>query len=135
MHCWLTGWLGDVILSRSDSERQRNLMIHDQRPLPVYFSQISYSSLRSRLLAQLLTRTTQEVHQHMCMSNLLYNINKYESPHWLSPGDATLWQDYVCPGLYNGSYGNWSVATNPCSIHLKGLYIVPIILRYQCNTF
>ena len=33
------GWLGDVILSRSDSERQRNLMIHDQRPLPVYFSQ------------------------------------------------------------------------------------------------
>ena len=69
------------------------------------------------------------------MSNLLYNINKYESPHWLSPGDATLWQDYVCPGLYNGSYGNWSVATNPCSIHLKGLYIVPMILRYQCNTF
>ena len=39
MHCWLTGWLGDVILSRSDSERQRNLMIHDQCPLPVYFSQ------------------------------------------------------------------------------------------------
>ena len=34
-----TGWLGDVILSRSDSERQRNLMIHDQCPLPVYFSQ------------------------------------------------------------------------------------------------
>ena len=40
MHCWLTGWLGDVILSRSDSERQQNLMIHDQRPLPVYFSQL-----------------------------------------------------------------------------------------------
>ena len=35
------GWLRDVILSRSDSERQRNLMIHGQRPLPVYFSQIS----------------------------------------------------------------------------------------------
>ena len=34
------GCLGDVILSRSDSERQRNLMIHDQRPLPVYFSQV-----------------------------------------------------------------------------------------------
>ena len=29
--------------------------------------QISYSSLRSRLLAQLLKRTTQEVHEHMCM--------------------------------------------------------------------
>ena len=28
------------MLSRSDSERQRNLMIHDQRPLPVYFSQV-----------------------------------------------------------------------------------------------
>ena len=26
------------MLSRSDSERQQNLMIHDQRPLPVYFS-------------------------------------------------------------------------------------------------
>ena len=35
----LAGW-GDVILSRSDSERQLNLMIHDQCPLPVYFSQI-----------------------------------------------------------------------------------------------
>ena len=30
------------MLSRSDSERQRNLMIHDQYPLPVYFSQIIY---------------------------------------------------------------------------------------------
>ena len=39
------GWLGDVILSRSDSERQRNLMTHDQCPLPVYFSQI-YTRLR-----------------------------------------------------------------------------------------
>ena len=29
------------MLSRSDSERQRNLMIHDQRPLPVYFSQVN----------------------------------------------------------------------------------------------
>ena len=28
------------MLSRSDSERQRNLMIHDQCPLPVYFSQV-----------------------------------------------------------------------------------------------
>ena len=28
------------MLSRSDSERQRNLMIHDQCPLPVYFSQM-----------------------------------------------------------------------------------------------
>ena len=45
MQLALTGWLGDVILSRSDSERQRNLMIHDQRPLPVYFSQILYTAL------------------------------------------------------------------------------------------
>ena len=28
------------MLSRSDSKRQRNLMIHDQRPLPVYFYQV-----------------------------------------------------------------------------------------------
>ena len=34
-----TGWLGDVTLSRSDSERQRNLMTQDQCPLPVYYSQ------------------------------------------------------------------------------------------------
>ena len=38
-----------------------------------------YSS-ESRYL--LLTRTTQEVRLRMCMSNLLYNVNKYESPHW-----------------------------------------------------
>ena len=25
----------------------------------------------------------------------------------------------MCPGFYNGSYGNCSVATNPCSIHLR----------------
>ena len=25
----------------------------------------------------------------------------------------------MCPGLYNGSYSNWSVETNPCSIHLR----------------
>ena len=37
---WLIGWLGDVIFSRSDSERQRNLMMQDQRPLPVYYSQM-----------------------------------------------------------------------------------------------
>ena len=40
---WLIGWLGDVILSRSDSERQRNLMMQDQCPLPVYYSQIALS--------------------------------------------------------------------------------------------
>ena len=39
---WLTGWLGDVILSRSDSERQRNLMMHAQCPLPVYYSQVEH---------------------------------------------------------------------------------------------
>ena len=39
---WLIGWLGDVILSRSDSARQRNLMIQDQCPLPVYYSQVKY---------------------------------------------------------------------------------------------
>ena len=33
------------MLSRSDSERQRNWMIHDQRPLPVYFSQVVTKSL------------------------------------------------------------------------------------------
>ena len=27
----------------------------------------------------------------------------------------------MCPGLHNGSYGNWLVVTNPCSIHL-GFY-------------
>ena len=37
---WLTGWLEDVILSRSDSERQRNLMMHAKCPLPVYYSQV-----------------------------------------------------------------------------------------------
>ena len=40
---WLIGWLGDVILSRSDSERQRNLMMQDQCPLPVYYSQLFIS--------------------------------------------------------------------------------------------
>ena len=40
---WLTDWLGDVILSRSDSERQRNLMMHDQCPLPVYYSQVGFN--------------------------------------------------------------------------------------------
>ena len=35
-----TGWLGDVVLSRSDSERQRYLMTQDQCPLPVYYSQV-----------------------------------------------------------------------------------------------
>ena len=25
----------------------------------------------------------------------------------------------MCPGLYNGPFGNWRVATNPCSIHLR----------------
>ena len=35
-----TGWLGDVILSRSDSERRRNLKTQDQCPLPVYYSQV-----------------------------------------------------------------------------------------------
>ena len=34
------GWLGDVILSRSDSERQRNLMMHAKNPFPVYYSQV-----------------------------------------------------------------------------------------------
>ena len=38
-----TGWLGDVMLSRSDSERQRNLMTQDQCLLPVYYSQMRYS--------------------------------------------------------------------------------------------
>ena len=38
---WLISWLGDVIISRSDSERQRNLMMQDQYPLPVYYSQLS----------------------------------------------------------------------------------------------
>ena len=33
------------MLSRSDSERQRNLMIHDQRPLPVYFSQVTDTNI------------------------------------------------------------------------------------------
>ena len=32
------------MLSRSDSERQQNLMIHDQYPLPVYFSQPVHST-------------------------------------------------------------------------------------------
>ena len=36
----LTGWLGDFVLSRSDSERQRNLMMQDQCPLPVYYNQV-----------------------------------------------------------------------------------------------
>ena len=27
----------------------------------------------------------------------------------------------MCLGLYKGLYGNWSVATNPCSIHLTKL--------------
>ena len=32
------------MLSRSNGERQRNLMIYDQRPLPVYFSQLIASA-------------------------------------------------------------------------------------------
>ena len=42
----LIGWLGDVILSRSDSERQRNLMMHYQCPLPVYYSQTILSTAK-----------------------------------------------------------------------------------------
>ena len=58
----------------------------------------------------------------MRMSNLLHNVNTYESPHWhLSLSDITLRLDLredVWSGLYNGFYCNWSVATNLCSIHL-----------------
>ena len=25
----------------------------------------------------------------------------------------------MCLGLYNVSYGSWSVVTNPCSLHLR----------------
>ena len=48
----LAGWFGDVILSRSDSERQRNLMMFDQCPLPVYYSQIRLNSQRVRVCLQ-----------------------------------------------------------------------------------
>ena len=42
------GWLGDIILSRSDSERQRNLMMQDQCPLPVYYSQVTDNTSTSQ---------------------------------------------------------------------------------------
>ena len=44
----------------------------------------------------------------------------------LSPSDVTLRQDWVHLGLYNRPHGNWSVETNPCSIHLR---LGPNILR------
>ena len=28
----------------------------------------------------------------------------------------------MCSGVYNGSYCNWSVATDPFSIHLRFMY-------------
>ena len=37
----------------------------------------------------------------------------------LRTSNIPLRQDYVCLGLNNGPYGNWSVATNPCSNHLR----------------
>ena len=49
----------------------------------------------------------------MCVSDLLYNVNKYEGPHWsLSPSDVTLRLDSVGLGLsraYNGTmvFGTW----------------------------
>ena len=24
----------------------------------------------------------------------------------------------MCPGIYNGPYGNWSMVTNPCSLQV-----------------
>ena len=31
-------------------------------------------------------------------------------------------KDYICPGLHNGPFGKWFVATNPCSLHLSYRY-------------
>ena len=36
-------------------------------------------------------------------------------------------QDLVCAGLHNGSYGNWSVAPNPC------FYSSKIIVTLESN--
>ena len=47
----------------------------------------------------------------------------------LSPSDVALRRDYVCRGLYNWPYTNWSVATNPCSLHVQ---INTIIIAYEC---
>ena len=69
----------------------------------------------------------------MYMSNFLYNVNKYERPH--SPSDVTLRQDQVCGGLYNGPYGNWSVATTPCFLHLSLKPISSIYLRFKQTPF
>ena len=70
--------------------------------------QISLNRSEStQLLAHVLTTTTQEVRTAHVREQQLIG---------LSSSDVTLRPDTACPGLYNGSYGNWFVATNPCSI-------------------
>ena len=73
------------------------------------------STAPPRLLAHVLTRTTRRV---CSASNFLHNVKNTRALICLSPSDVTLRRDWVHPGLHNWPFGNWSVATNPCSIHL-----------------
>ena len=61
----------------------------------------------------------------MLVQQLKYSLILTESSHWsFSPSDVTLTPNLarlLCPWLCNGSYGNWSLATNPCVYSSKPL--------------
>ena len=88
-------------------------------PITGYTTSRSRSIASARLPAQVLTRTAQEVHSaQVRQSNLLYKVNKYKSPLSLSIFGEIGCVHWLHNGSYH-SYGNWSVAANPCFIHLR----------------
>ena len=74
---WLISWMGDVVLSRSDSERQRNLMIHDQCPLPVYFSQVLARTWRVTEIANPCMLTLQNKWNTVCLLYVFSSCKKH----------------------------------------------------------
>ena len=90
--------------------------------------QISLNSLDATPSAVFRREALKRFVLHMCVSNLIVNVNKYNSPHWsLSPSDVTLRLHTVRLGLHYRPYGNWFVATYPCSLHLSYSMVLLLI--------
>ena len=134
---WLIGWLGDVILSRSDSERQRNLMMQDQRPLPVYYSQMQNGSLwlpvlrwagftpwspgaSSTVLQQVLIKTP--LHTDRCPAATVRDIMESQSAGWAFNFCPTWPNDWLSAGNWSNDYFNPLMLKSSswnCCLHLR----------------